>query len=758
MPHEKETPAGDSREERQWIVVSNRLPVQLRADDSGRITFERSSGGLATALSGVSRDREFTWIGWPGGVVEPDQQEDVRRQMSAENLGPVFLDREEVDRYYHGFCNAVIWPAFHYFTTLTDFERAAWEMYQRVNQRFAEEVAEKAAPGALVWLHDFHLMLVPGALRRLRPDLGIGFFLHIPFPSSEIYRLLPCREQLLKGVLGADYVSFHTQDYARYFRAACLRVLGADSEPTHIDYAGHRVAIGVDPIGVDTEAFAEDCRSDAGLEAYSHLCSRYAGRKLLLGVERLDYTKGVLERMRAFEHFLETRGERSEPVTLLQIIVPSRLGHADYQELKREIEEEVGRINGRFGHPGYTPIEYIHRSIPRHELVAMYRLADVGLVTPLRDGMNLVAQEYVLCQGVDSEALPPGHGILVLSEFAGAAQSLSRSILVNPMDCERLGLLIDEALEMRGEEKLARMRAMLPRVLDLDCRRWADRFFRRMEAAIEFNEASRSDRSSRTALLRSMVQSIKNAPTRLLFLDYDGTLREIEKHPEDATPTEEVRRLLAALAATPGNQVHLVSGRRRAEFERWFAGLPIWICAEHGAAFRDPDERWERLEGLDLGWMQHVRDVFAAVCRDVPETFIEEKPASLAWHYRLADPEYTRWRAHELIAQLQGVLAQQSAEVLAGHRVIEVRPMGVNKGEYVSDRVRNANSSTVFVAIGDDRTDLDMYRALPREAVTVHVGSRPDEARFTLESPRQVREFLRLLAGEEDSMTAGAST
>ena len=721
------------------IVVSNRLPVSIgRA--RGTLRVRRSAGGLATALSGVSGGDDALWVGWSGAAVDDDaERSEVERLLEPEGLVPVHLDAREVELYYHGFSNAALWPVFHYFTSMMDFDDEAWRCYVAVNRKFAQRVAERAPEGATVWLHDFHLMLVPAALRSMRPDLRIGFFLHIPFPSSEVYRVLPCRAELLRGVLGADYISFHTHDYASHFRSACLRVLGADSTPKRVAFEGRSVGVGVDPIGVDVERFRDLLDADDTLAAFADLQNRYQGRRLLLGVERLDYTKGVLVKLRAYERFLAQDPTRAQDVAFLQIIVPSRLEHRDYRELKREIEEEIGRINGAYGAPGVTPIEYMHRSVPDEELVALYRFADVGWVTPLRDGMNLVAQEYVLCQAMVGDRLPLGAGVLILSEFAGAAHSLSQSLLVNPHDVEQISHTLGAALAMGRGERQERMAHMARSVVHLDCRRWAARFLTRLD-----DSTTASVPPKQPALdVEALRQEFLGAPQRVLLLDYDGTLRELAARPEEAAPTDEIMALLADLASLPDTEVHLVSGRLRADLEEWFGHLGVHLCAEHGALRRAPGAKWRLREGVELGWMDGVRELLHDVTRDVPGTFIEEKTCGLTWHYRLANPDYGPWRARELMSLLDGYLANEKAEVIRGNRVVEVRALGVSKGEYAEVALRRARPGCFVLAIGDDRTDLDLYRELPGGSRSIHVGAPVAEARHAIASPARVRALLR---------------
>jgi trehalose 6-phosphate synthase/phosphatase len=733
------------------IVVSNRLPVRIVSLED-RPVFEASGGGLVTAVRAV--EGLHAWIGWPGAPVPEPLQVTVRRSLARQRLHPVFLDDDEIEDFYGRICNDTLWPLFHYFVDRLRITEEAWQRYVDVNRRFAE-AALRAAQGLedpRVWVHDFHLMLVPSMLRAAQPDITVGFFLHIPFPSSEVYRLLPSREAVLRGLLGADYVSFQTPDDARHFRSACLRVLGLDSSPDAIEVDGRVIGIGIDPIGIDTRAFEAAAKEPETAAALAELEERFAGRSLVLGVERLDYTKGIPQKLRAFERFLERDPERALTSTLLQVLVPSRLESPEVQSQRDEIERMVSGINGRFGRPGVTPVEYLHRSISRAELVAFYRRADVMLVTSLRDGMNLVAQEFAYTQSV------PGlerrwNGALLLSELAGAANVLAGAVLVNPWHVGGIADKLEEALAFDAAERQRRLLTMSERVRELDSRRWARRFLDRLQVY-----ARRRARMPRATLLstegrHALARSVGEARRRTLLLDYDGTLRELVTHPELAAPTPEIIDLLGDLATLPATEVHLVSGRDRNSLERWFHDVPIWLCAEHGFAVQAPGESWTELVDVDLSWLPRFERLLSSVAAEVPGTMVERKACSVAWHYRQAEPEYGSWRARELLMSIEQLLPGVPAEILVGHRVVEVRARGVSKGGYVARLFpRGRDRRHAVLAIGDDLTDQEMYAALPAGAVSVHVGTRrptgPSRHQHLIPEPATARALLREIVVE----------
>ena len=732
------------------MIASNRLPVRLTiSGDEVEVT--RSSGGLATALQAVRGDA--TWVGWPGTVVPPALEKRVAQRLARTNLHPVLLSATDEEDFYNKVCNDTLWPLFHYFSDRLRITPEAWQRYVEVNERFADTILSHCEPESRVWIHDFHLMLVPAMLRAREPRLSIGFFLHTPFPSSEVYRLLPEREQLLRGVLGADYVSFQIGDYARHFRSSCLRILGVDSEPDSLELDGRRVGIGVDPIGIDVEGFRTTLKQSETARLLSELERQYEGRRLVLGVERLDYTKGIPHKLQAYERFLERDPTRAQTTTMIQVLVPSRLESAEFLAQRDEIELLISRINGRFGQPGSTPVEYIHRDISKPGLVALYRRADVMMITALRDGMNLVAHEFVLCQ---SEPGLPGRwrGALLLSELAGAAQVLPGALLVNPWDMDGVVEHLARALDLPARERQRRLETMAKRVEDLDTRRWAEGFLTRL------GRYSRRDRSIRrpptvdAAIEQRLSRRFARARTRTIVLDYDGTLREFELHPDLAQPTPEIRRLLRALANVPSTDVHIVSGRRRRNLEQWFGRIPVHLCAEHGYLARAPGGEWHTLVDLDLSWLRPIERLLRRVAADVPGAHVERKSCSVAWHYRQAEPEYASWRARELLNDLHQHLQGSPAEILQGNQVVEVRAQGVDKGLYVRSLFPNGRESSHFVlGLGDDRTDHDLLDALPSGSIAGHVGSllpsqkqsggRRDD--IHLVGPGEVRSFLRAL-------------
>ena len=485
---------------------------------------------------------------------------------------------------------------------------------------------------------------------------------------------------------------------------------------------------------------------------------QYEARRLVLGVERLDYTKGIPQKLHAFERFLEQDPDRARSTTLIQVVVPSRLDSTEYRAQRDEIELLIARINGRFARPGTTPVEYIHRDISKPALVALYRRADVMMVTALRDGMNLVAQEFVLCQ--TEPGLPSRwRGALVLSELAGAAQVLPGALLVNPWNVDGVVEHLTKALEMPARERQRRLETMSKRVEDLESRRWAEGFLTRLGRYSRHERRTRRPPTVDATIEERLARRFARARRRTILLDYDGTLREFEVHPDLAQPTPEIRALLRSLAALPHTDVHIVSGRRRRNLEQWFARIPIHLSAEHGYLARAPGEEWRTLVDLDLTWLRPIERLLRRVAADVPGAHVERKSCSVAWHYRQAEPEYGSWRARELLNDLHQHLAGAPAEILVGHQVVEVRALGIDKGVYVRSLFPDGKESSHFVlALGDDRTDHDLLDALPSGSVAGHVGGLLPSTRSAngrredvhLVGPGEVRAFLGALVASLD--------
>ncbi len=719
------------------ILVSNRLPVAVRVE-RGEVVVERSSGGLATGLSGLHDQGETVWIGWPGESwrLPPPQRAVLRERLAEMRAVPVELTAAEIQRYYDGFSNGVLWPLLHYQLDRLPLATEGWETYQEINARFAAAVVEQYRPGDLIWIHDYQLALVPGLVRQQLPDAAIGFFLHVPFPSAEVFRLLPWRRQLLEGMLGSSLIGFHTVSYVLHFLTSAANVLGCETRQGRAIFAGRSIRAGTFPMGIDAQAFEELGASPSVVAESERLRRSAGGAALIVSVDRLDYTKGIPRRLLAFERLLEKYPRLRGRVKLVQVAAPSRDSVGQYREFRQTVNEMVGRISGRFASPGYDPIHYISQNLDGPRLAAFYRAASVALVTPLRDGMNLVAKEFVASR-------TDGDGVLVLSEFAGAATELADALIVNPYDLEDVATAIHDALSMPEAERRARMAALRERVKNHDVHRWAREYVAALRAEARRQTLSEAEERPRADSPQDVARAVLSDPDRpvAILLDYDGTLVGLRPSPDEASPDPDLLRILATLALLPGVEVHVVSGRRRDDMDLWLGSLPIGLHAEHGLWSRDARQaRWVRRD-VDATWLETVRGLMEARTLGTPGSFVESKDASLAWHYRNVPTSVGRRGAAALTSDLEAALDGTSAAILRGSRVVEVRDSSTNKGLIVKD-IEAALPAARMIIVGDDVTDEDMFDAAPPDAVTVHVGTGASSARMRLLGPDRVRKML----------------
>ena len=724
------------------LIVSNRLPVTARVD-AGSVHFAEASGGLATGLRSWHERSGGVWIGWPGDVAgyTDAEREAIEQQLVVRRIEPVYLSADDAERYYDGFCNRVLWPLFHYLVDRVPVDATGWDAYRQANRKFVDAVLSVYRPGDAIWIHDYQLMLVPAMLREQLPQARIGFFLHIPFPSSEVFRILPWRREVLRGLLGADLLGFHTFAYMRHFVTSLLHTEGIETQVNQIQLEDRTVQLGVFPMSIDASAFDELGRDPAVIAEAVAIRQDAGDRRILLGVDRLDYTKGIPRRLLAFERLLATEPALRDSVRYIQVAVPSREGVDSYQSFRRQVEEAVGRINGTAATLRSTPIHYMHQSVSRRELVALYRAADVMLVTPLRDGMNLVAKEFVASR-------PDGDGVLILSEFAGAAAELGEAVVVNPYDVDAVTAAMKDALNMDRAVRRARMQNLRRRVLEYDIHRWAARFIAELG---EMRGSARPARAADAGSLADVGKRLAAASGLALLLDYDGTLVPIAQAPDLAVPDAELMSLLIALAERPRTSVHLVSGRPCDTLERWFGTLPVSLWAEHGIFHREgPDGSWQATAPIPADWMGRVLPILEQFTANTPGSLIEKKRASIAWHYRIADAEFGARQAHELRLVLGDALSNQPLEVLEGKKVIEVRLRGVNKSAVAHRILAAPGEPPAILAIGDDRSDDDLFNALPESAFCIGVGGGRSRAAHQLPDHRAVRTFLQTLLARVD--------
>jgi trehalose 6-phosphate synthase/phosphatase len=724
------------------IIVANRLPVTVIPSENG-VEVQKSTGGLATGLLRPHEQSGGLWIGWSGTPEEDlsgEQRTALEEQLAGMRLVPVPLTREQVARYYEGYSNGVLWPLFHYLLDQIPLHVRDWDSYHEVNERFADIVARHYQPGDLIWIHDYQLLLLPELLRRRLPEARIGFFLHIPFPTEELFRTLPERDRVLRGLLGADLVGFHTPAYLRHFAASLTQILGVTVDIDRVQLSDREVQLGVFPMGIDADSF-KTMAEEPGVAAEAETLRGDGEVKLLVGVDRLDYTKGIPRRLLSYERMLQLHPDLRGRVRLVQVAVPSRTNVEAYQEFRALVDGLVGRINGAFGTPRWVPVHYIYRGLSEPELVALYRAANVMLVTPLRDGMNLVAKEFIASRTDDD-------GVLILSEFAGAAWELPEAIQVNPYDVDATAESYYRALSMSPDERRSRLAPLRSRVQAYDVHRWASSFLEQLEAVTA--PPARRAPGSGTAARQALMARLQDAENLLALLDYDGTLVPFTATPELARPDPALLDLLSGLAARPNTEVHVVSGRARETLERWLGHLPIALHAEHGFWSRAAGEtEWVPAAELGAAWREPALAILREITARTPGSLTEEKSVALAWHYRMADQESGARRANELRLHLGHLLSNQPVEILAGHKVIEIRPYGIHKGRIVPPLSPERLANTAILAMGDDRTDEDLFSGVPPEAISIKVGPGATSARFRLDGVPAVRSFLSSLVQAE---------
>ncbi|WP_143306841.1 bifunctional alpha,alpha-trehalose-phosphate synthase (UDP-forming)/trehalose-phosphatase [Chitinophaga vietnamensis] len=721
---------------RKTIIVSNRLPVKI-AEKDGEFTLQASEGGLATGLGSIYREGNNIWIGWPGQEIsDPKQQEKVIKDLRKMNLVPVFLTQEEINNYYEGFSNETLWPVFHYMSVYARYDQGYWDAYYQVNKKFTDIILQHAAPGDVIWVHDYQLLLVPGMIRNEMPEVSVGFFQHIPFPSYELFRLIPWRAELLEGMLGADLMGFHTFDDTRHFLNAVSRILPVNTSANVVNYNDRATVVETFPMGIDDKKFSELGHSKAVLEQIQSLKENFREERMVLSIDRLDYSKGILQRLQAFELLLQLYPEYLGKVVLYMIVVPSRDTVPQYKELRDEIDKQVGNINARFRTLSWHPVQYFYRSFPVEVLSALYNFADICLVTPMRDGMNLVSKEYVASRNNDD-------GVLILSEMAGASKELIDAIIVNPNNIGAMTHAITDALNMPLAEQQRRMRQMRQMVSKFNIHHWVKLFMTRLQEVNTMQQNMLARRVSPETAVQ-IRQQYREAKRRIIFLDYDGTLVGFQTNIDMASPDPDLYQLLRELAAVPGNDVVMISGRKHQTLGEWFGHMPLDLIAEHGAWQKTREGEWYQLPGLNDHWKEELLPILEVTTDRTPGSFIEEKSFSLVWHYRKVESGLGELRANELMGTLRYYTQEKGLQVLPGDKVIEVKNIEINKGKAALSWLHHKKYDFIM-ALGDDVTDEDIFKVLPSKAITIKVGSQVSAAQYYLRSHHEVRHLLRTL-------------
>ncbi|CAM6098164.1 unnamed protein product [Calypogeia fissa] len=804
------------------VIVAHRLPVNAERneeDTAWSFTFDEDSLVLQLK-SGLPEDMEVIYIGTLKVDVDVSEQDEVAAKLLENfNCVPAFLSARLTADFYHGFCKQQLWPLFHYMLPLTPnhggrFNRTFWQAYVSANRVFGDKVLEViSSEEDFVWIHDYHLLVLPTMLRRRLNKIKLGFFLHSPFPSSEIYRTLPVRDEILRALLNSDLVGFHTFDYARHFLSCCSRMLGVVYESKRgyigLEYYGRTVGIKIMPVGVHMGQLTARLKSkETGWRA-GELKAEYGGRTVLLGVDDMDIFKGIGLKLLAMEQLLRQHDERRGRVVLIQIVNPARGQGKEVQEIQNEASTIARRINREFGWEGYQPVVLLERNVPLYERIAYYAIADCCVVTPVRDGMNLIPYEYIVCREgsafLESETQMPQVGsspplfsiagsaaesgsgrnsTLVVSEFIGCSPSLSGAIRVNPWNIEAMADALNTAITLPNAEKQMRHEKHFKYVSTHDVAYWAQSFVGDLERTCREHQRRASygigfglsfkvvalDPNFRKLQTDVVVSAYQRSKKRVILLDYDGTM--MPQTSLNKRPGASVLELVNTLCSDEKNVVFIVSGRGRAPLSDWFASCDrLGIAAEHGFYYRwKKEDEWTTcVNAADFEWKEVALPVMKLYREATDGSYIEEKESAIVWHYQDADPDFGSWQAKELLDHLESVLANEPVAVKSGHHIVEVKPQGVSKGvvvERLLSLMAEQGSPPDFVfCVGDDRSDEDMFESIETamseppqsplaEVIACTVGEKPSKAKYYLDDPSNVLNMLQGLAVASDPSSA----
>lgn len=720
------------------ITVSYRLPVSLKKE-KGKINITQSSGGLATAILSYSQksDTNLTWV----GVADFDKNTWETHKDNYESnfdIEPVYLEKALNRQFYNIFSNSVLWSLFHYFPSYVEYTDDGFDAYRKANEIVAAKVNSIYEPGDIVWIHDYHFMGMPHLIREHHPNAKISYFLHIPFPNFELFRILPnkAKKYLLNGVLGSNLVGFHTWDNTIHFTECVEKILGVSHKNFLFSQETHRTKAGSYPISIDYDKFHDAYDGERVNTLREEIKELYEDKKIIFSVDRLDYTKGITNRLNAFEKFLQKYPEWRERVVFLLVLVPSREEIKKYGERKRLIELTVGRINGNMGNYKWSPIVYQYQSVDFDKLIALYTSADVALISPVRDGMNLVAKEYIASR-------KDGKGVLIISSLAGAAKELKEAITINPFDTEMIADKISLALNMGDEEQKRRIARMQVYLKKHDVFSWAETFLKDTDKVYS-GDTKPTDLTgdAKDILLNKFTAANK----RLLLLDFDGTLVNLQPRPEMAVPGEDLLNTLETLAGDPKNEVWIISGRNKDFLEQWLGHLPIGMVAEHGGYIKRGN--WEPVIKGMPEWKEQVIDIMQDYADTNSESFVEVKEFGVAWHYRNVDEKQGFNTSRELLMLLKNHLFNTPTQIIDGNKVIEVKHFMAHKGTTCKTNILCGDYDFVM-AFGDDKTDEDLFEMLTAaHEFPVKVGRGNTSAKYRVNTVEDVLDILNRLKAE----------
>ncbi|CAN5191957.1 bifunctional alpha,alpha-trehalose-phosphate synthase (UDP-forming)/trehalose-phosphatase [soil metagenome] len=719
------------------IIVSNRLPVSVKKED-GKLVFSQSTGGVATGLASYANNPANRWIGWPGiasdDLTTADRHE-ISRELARHNCVPVFMTKKQIDDFYNGYSNSILWPLFHNLPVHGKKHREQWwRGYRAVNKLFSEAIIKVAQKNSRIWIHDYQLLLVPEMLHAAQPLANIGFFSHIPFPRPKVFTKLPEAKKLLRGMIGAQLIGFHTTGYVNNFLDSCEELDIGTAGKSQIVLGERIIRVTDFPMGIDYQKYAESGKSAAVRTAVRKYKLRYRGRKVIVAVDRLEHSKGLVERLEAYREFLQNNRKLRGKVVLSMVAAPSRTDIDVYRKLGLKLDALVQEINTTFGTRRWKPIDYMNVSLPFEEVSALLQIADVAFIAPIRDGMNLVAKEYI--------ASRKKQGVLILSETAGAAQELGDALLVNPASPASVVAALEQSLKMPKRELKKRFKAMQLQLSTNTVQNWAGTFMKTLQQPVSGSQTLRTPSltSTRSAKLKTNYQL---AGKRLLLLDYDGTLQPLADHYDHAQPAKPLLDLLDALATDERNEVVLISGRSKDDLQEWFGTRNINLIAEHGALIKSAGHKtWHETVHSGRRWKKTILPILQNYTDLTPKAMIEEKQYSLVWHYRQS-PAFAAQKNLQILQRvLRPFMQQFGLDLFHGSMILEIKDPGVNKGNAVRRWVKREHD--FVLAIGDDFTDEDMFAAVPASATSIKVGRGRTIASYRVASTEEVIDLLKV--------------
>lgn len=717
----------------QVVIASNRLPISVKKLN-GKLIYEPSVGGLATGLSSYAKDKNSLWIGWPGianDEITDDEREQIVTELTKHNCSPVFLSQRQLDDYYNGYSNTVLWPLFHKLRPQDrpGKKRDKWyKTYREVNKLFAENIEVSASKGAQVWVHDYQLLLVPGILRQAELDANIGFFHHIPFPDAKKFMTLPRYKTILKGLLGADVIGFHTPEYVDNFLDTCTKAGLGEVNEKGLLTGDRQVQVSDFPMGIDYDKYSAQDNSAETKLAVKKYQKKYRHKKLIVAVDRLDPSKGLLERVSAYGLFLKQHRRFHGKVVFIMVASPSRTDVPAYKRLSEQLAIEVKKINKRYGTSKWKPIDYIDRTVPFEEVTALFQIADVAFIAPLRDGMNLVAKEFVAGARKNS--------VLILSETAGAAKELKDALIVNPLQPETVVQALYESLTMSRSDIRARLKRMKKYLEYNTVHKWAKDFVGVLQ------RPASNVRSLNRNYMKDIADDFSKSKKRLILLDYDGTLVPFCDHYMDAKPPAELLKLLTKLGKDKSTDVVLISGRSSENMDQWFGKLPINMVAEHGASTkRSGKKSWHDNNKLDDSWKRILQPILEKYAAQTPGAKVEIKPHSLVWHYRNVSPYHAQKSMVIIKRVLRKFLSERNLRIMAGNKVLEIKSSDINKGKAAEAWLENKYDFAL--SVGDDVTDESMFRVMPKGGYSIKVGRGRTVAEYRTADSRGVIKLLK---------------